>query len=617
MNMNASFTQIVRNILYVVFSKELSVEAQGKIALLRDGSRKLPEPTPEGKAILKQVLNRDGHLTTAALAGTGKTTINEHIINSYPNATARASTLHAFGLNAYRYWYKTNKGREFDTKNQLNKNKIRLITESLFNPPVDSILDEQKKNRAISMISCICELVDKAKLLGFGAFLPMPTDDDFLMLMDRFEIEVPDDDNGGFDNNGIAYEQVVLPKAFNLARRVLDANNKTLDMIDYTDMIYLPLALNIRFLWQDLILIDEAQDLNPIAQEMIRRVAGYKGMCTFTGDENQAIMGFAGADCKSMNTIQNIFKTTVMPLTWCFRCPRVVIKQAQEIVPAIKAAPGAIMGEVWHLTEKLTVDDEGNKYCRYEKLSKEVYDGDFIICRTTSPLVSLCLSLIGRGVPASVRGKSIGDQLKKLADTIRGRRDSRGKSISEAISIYRDKQIAKFGNDEAKKASFLDRVSAVVAVSEECDNWGQVITKIENMFVDVKDGEITPRSGVVLCTAHKSKGLQAKNVYIINPDLMPHPCAKKEDQIQQEWNLKYVAITRAMNKLTWVHTSTEPTNTRTLVTLDADDNYVETKAKEEQEPTKVEEPKKTTKEVTEKRKASRVKQATKNKTKTK
>ena len=57
--------------------------------------------------------------------------------------------------------------------------------------------------------------------------------------------------------------------------------------------------------------------------------------------------------------------------------------------------------------------------------------------------------------------------------------------------------------------------------------------EIENIF---KDEE----GGVCFSTIHKSKGLEADNVHIIEPGLMPSKYAKKDWQKVQEENLRYV-----------------------------------------------------------------------------
>ena len=49
-------------------------------------------------------------------------------------------------------------------------------------------------------------------------------------------------------------------------------------------------------------------------------------------------------------------------------------------------------------------------------------------------------------------------------------------------------------------------------------------------------------------TVHKMKGLEADKVWVIKPEVIPHPRAKGW-QLEQEWNILYVAVTRARREL--------------------------------------------------------------------
>ena len=59
-------------------------------------------------------------------------------------------------------------------------------------------------------------------------------------------------------------------------------------------------------------------------------------------------------------------------------------------------------------------------------------------------------------------------------------------------------------------------------------------------------------NAVTLCSIHKSKGLEADKVVILNETLIPSKFAKKPAQIVQEINLKYVARTRAKEHLIYL-----------------------------------------------------------------
>ena len=71
---------------------------------------------------------------------------------------------------------------------------------------------------------------------------------------------------------------------------------------------------------------------------------------------------------------------------------------------------------------------------------------------------------------------------------------------------------------------------------------------IDKMFTDEK-----VKNCVMLSTAHKSKGLEANRVLILLPNKLPLIWPQQKPwQLEQENNLKYVAITRARKELVFV-----------------------------------------------------------------
>ena len=74
--------------------------------------------------------------------------------------------------------------------------------------------------------------------------------------------------------------------------------------------------------------------------------------------------------------------------------------------------------------------------------------------------------------------------------------------------------------------------------------------KIKNIFSDDK-------TGIILSTIHKSKGLEAKRVFFLNPELIPSKFAKTPKALYAEDCLKFVAITRAKEELVYCHINTE------------------------------------------------------------
>ena len=77
-----------------------------------------------------------------------------------------------------------------------------------------------------------------------------------------------------------------------------------------------------------------------------------------------------------------------------------------------------------------------------------------------------------------------------------------------------------------------------------------VIRKIESIFTDDKTSP-----GIKMSSIHKSKGLEADNVFLLQPKGASIIWAKKgtkDWELEQMRNLAYVAITRARHTLTHV-----------------------------------------------------------------
>jgi DNA helicase-2/ATP-dependent DNA helicase PcrA len=317
-------------------------------------------------------------------------------------------------------------------------------------------------------------------------------------------------------------------------------------MISYDEMLYLPLVLpGVRYYFFNCLFVDEAQDLCRAARLLVKKMLGQYGRAVFVADENQAIMGFAGSDCDSVQRIIEEFDCDVYPLTCCWRCPTTSVDLARAIVPGLRAAPNAVTGDLLSIP------------C--DKLADLVRPGHLIICRTVAPLVDICWDLIQRGIPSIVRGRDIGEGLKRVLrdlEKIRGFQyapaaGQTGPDLRDFLLKYQEAKIfnlsKKPGNEMAVQ-SMVDRCETLRRLYEKL--WAQGRRTMEDLTAEIDhlfDDKIANK--VVLCTVHRAKGLQATHVYIVRYDLMPHPMATSEWTIRQEYNLKYVAETRAMQAL--------------------------------------------------------------------
>ena len=296
------------------------------------------------------------------------------------------------------------------------------------------------------------------------------------------------------------------------------------------------------------VLVHNCQDLNKVQQELSVR-AGKR--LIYCGDVRQAIYGFAGADARSMSTLQERLEQTAcgcitLPLTVTRRCGKAIVAEAQKIVPdfeAFETNPEGSVGQASYTGEP------GKSY------HSQVKDGDMVLCRCNAPLVSQCFKFLRAGRKANIQGRDVGQGLiatiKRLrADNIA---DLAGK-LSDWLHSETTKENAKRNPSESRLIMLQDRYDCLSCFMEDQKTVDGVIGRIEAIFTDDRDSR-----GIKLSSVHKAKGLESENVFFLMPKgaECPHPMARTAWQREQEMNVLYVGITRSINCLTYVYETEE------------------------------------------------------------
>ena len=324
--------------------------------------------------------------------------------------------------------------------------------------------------------------------------------------------------------------------------------------IDFDDQLYMPI-------YHDLvhpkpfkfIFVDEAQDTNQARLQVITRMCQW-GDNTFTenecltqlmavGDTRQSIMGFTGALNNALAQIRGHFNAETLTLSYCFRCSRQVVIEAQKLVPGIKPAPGAIEGSVSH-TSALKF---------YSTIPEKT---SAVLCRVNAPLVELAFKYLSAGVACHIEGKDIGASIITL---ITKWKIFTLNQLEPQLEKYFHNEIEKLlaNGLDMKISEVEDKRTCVFALMQRCRNIGKknisdLQQLITDLFVDSEPG--VPSQNITLCSVHKSKGLEWPTVYILGANLyMPHPKAFADWELEQEDNLLYVAITRAQEHLIYVN----------------------------------------------------------------
>lgn len=378
--------------------------------------------------------------------------------------------------------------------------------------------------------------VSLAKQSLIGALPDLPADDEevWLTIVEHFDLmDLMPDTGDELD----AEEWLATALAWSL-KLLKESNLESASMIDFEDMIYMPLYAQLRFQTYDRVLVDEAQDTNRGRREIAARLLRPGGRLIAVGDRFQAIYGFTGANADALDLIEQDFSCEILPLTTTYRCPRKVVELAQTWVPDIEPRDGAPDGEVRRV--------DAAKFA----LAPPPGAVDAILCRNTKPIVKLAFHYLRKHVACHVEGREIGAALTVLIRRFKiGTIHELSAKLHEYLDAEREKLLAS--HRESKLIAIEDKVSTIQVLAQTFNGMEhpeKLTALISRLF---KDSDGLERQTLTLSTIHKAKGREWNNVYILGRNtLMPSPYATQPWELQQEMNLAYVAVTRAKQTLT-------------------------------------------------------------------
>lgn len=378
----------------------------------------------------------------------------------------------------------------------------------------------------------VTKLVDLARQVGMHVLTKDDDDSEWLHLIDHYDIQFNEKNGHEADaERAVELARIVLSRSIDMARS---------GVIDFSDQLYLPILWNLHFTPKAFVFVDEAQDVNKVQRAILRKCIGHDGRLIAVGDSKQAIYGFRGADVDAMDLIQSEFNAEMLPLSICYRCDAAVVELAKNVVPYIEARPGAAAGDV------------GTLDTYTESTFKR---GEALLCRNNKPLVDFAYQLIIRGVGCAIRGRDIGYGLKCLVDKMKA---SSADDLVDRLRIYQEREMDRFMQEgkEDRAQSIEDKVESLLIIvdrataSSPADFIKAIGDEIDSLFTDKAGHGL-----VLLSSIHKAKGLEWDRVYFLDAALIPSKWARRDWQVEQEYNLYYVGVTRARRELFFIESN--------------------------------------------------------------
>lgn len=472
--------------------------------------------------------NEDYNIVINAVAGSGKTTTLLNLLEKCEYKTlflafnksvqeeiqakmdakgllqGKALTMHGMGLSAVRNKYrkiKINNGKNFDIlKKVQNVNK--------------RILETYPWKDRLKISYTLMDMNDISRM-----FLTTDVDEikSHMISMDKMLFE--------FDELNLLWNDMLSIREEYYQRTSVE--------IDFLDMVFLPVHRELYIpIDPYYLMIDEAQDLNLCQHELINNLLkqGTVKKWIAVGDKNQSIYGFGGSSSSSFDLFSEKPNVKTLPLDICYRCDTMIIDAANEVYNVMQYFSG----------DKGIVTTIGNP--------NMIKENSMVVCRNSAPLIDLYFRLLSLEKNCFIKGEDI------------------LKSIVRFLTPYKSSTVGAAKMQMENKLSLMTRDNSdngkykYFVFSENYENFQKlanyfakdhqtvalILNKLKSLFIDKEDA-------IMLCTIHKSKGLEADVVYILNENLIPSKFAKSSEQLQQEQNLKYVARTRAKKEMYYLN----------------------------------------------------------------
>lgn len=344
--------------------------------------------------------------------------------------------------------------------------------------------------------------------------------------------------------------KLVLGESIVLARR---------GTISFDDQIYCSVCLGGQFARYDNLMVDEAQDLNPLNHEMIRLSLRPDARVIAVGDPKQAIYAFRGADTASMDKIRVLRASWLdLPLHVTFRCPKVIVARQQSHAPGFKAWHTNPEGRFAQLPDR--VNGFGDEELRADSWSFGELQSLLptstaslaILCRNNAPLMSMAFKLIRRRVGVQMLGRQLGKNLIVFSKKVVPKDETSAAITASMLTdwLERESSLLRANGKDEQIEGIEDRVECLRAVLSDAEarDAGSMRKLVEQLF-SKESGLVTLGSG------HRAKGLEWDCVLHLDPWRLPSKQAKlaaragDQRPMQQELNLGYVIETRTKHTL--------------------------------------------------------------------
>ena len=320
------------------------------------------------------------------------------------------------------------------------------------------------------------------------------------------------------------------------------------------------------------LLVDEAQDLDRAQLRLALLLATPANRIFLVGDDDQSIYGWRLADVRRLLGLaeEALPALTRVDLETNYRCPAPVLKRAVRLIEhnverfrkVIRAGPNA----TGRLVLAPSAADDADRAAAVLATWPDDGGTHAVLARTNRELLPVVAAALRLDVPFRAGDLQLPIESPVVDELLRGA-DERHRDAHPLLALGRLRE--KQSEDEAREPPSdpdgevnLERDAIAAAVL----GWAAASRSLGELRSAIEDARMrlarlrTDAAGLLLATAHGTKGLEFDDVAVIGLDEGRFPSARSvaeavepERALEEERRLAYVAWTRARRSLTLVY----------------------------------------------------------------
>lgn len=331
--------------------------------------------------------------------------------------------------------------------------------------------------------------------------------------------------------------------------------------LTYTDMVWYPVLLGFdAHAWKNsVIMLDESQDVSELYMKTILMHSYKNSQILAVGDAQQTVHSWNGIPLNRFSVIRDELKAKQIRFHKTYRLPSTVVDLLYSL----------------NLTDD--IETESN---REGSVSEKTIDyllnnakpGDMVLSRFHASqrgesLLSVGLALLQRGIPIRYVRYNPMDNIEAFVKFCKA--EHRGTSVQMCLPLW-ESHLIDIVISRGNKAQDIDKrilhaKERALSVKIHLDlykghNQADFLAFTKNIY-----NRNNADSAVILSSAHASKGLESKNVYIVNPEqfMLTRPSSTADDYVA-EANVMFVALTRTKDNLYFIGNQPEKVSSKYL-----------------------------------------------------